>query len=290
MKIKTNKEKNINENSKMALNDFTKKQISMNILYHKVFLGMCIIVNIGLIIFIFVYRNQLEEIELLSKKYTREFSKNDHFINEQRSTIDHKLVNLISNCKSKNLYFAYSFKNKTEFDLVQNFINGYYKNDPYNHFIDYINLFERHNLLMTYQSTFEYERFFDYKDVLRYQKYSLIIINTEDDKRFGIYIDEPIIFDEKNEFVSKENRFFIFSFQSKTMHKYIGKGSGLKMNNINIIEIGDDDIVIYENFYNNGGYINYPLKDFENLDYKENIFTGKNGKFDIKNIEIFGIF
>ena len=122
MKVKRNKEENLNENSKEALKDFKMKQILMNILYHKIFLGLCILVNIGLFIFYIIYRDQLQEIELLRNKYTRDYIKSDAFLNEQRSTIDHKLVNLISISRRKNILFAYSFVNKDEYEMVKNLL------------------------------------------------------------------------------------------------------------------------------------------------------------------------
>ena len=287
MKLKINKEENINENSKEALKDFKMKQILMNILYHKIFLGMCILFNIGLFIFYIIYRNQLQEIELLTNQYTRDYTKGDAFINEQRSTINHKLVNLISISRRKNILFAYSFANKDEYEMVKNFIIEYYRKNPlqYNE-----NIFERHQLKLIYQSTSDNVNFFNFVDILNYHRNSLFIIHTVENKKFGIYVDEPIIFDDKKEFISRENRLFVFSFQSKTMHKYIGNGNSLKMNKNKLIEVGDNNIYIFENFYNNGGYINYPIKDFEDLNEKEDIFTGSIGKFEIKNIEIFAFY
>ena len=282
MKIKKNDEKNINKNSKSAIQDFQKKQILTNILYHKIFLGICAFVNVGLLIFIIMYKNQLQKIELLTKKYTREYQKNEETLEERRSSIDHKLVSIISiSKKSNDICFAYSFENKTEYEMVINFIIDFYINNPLNS----INI-SKFKLQLIYQSTADGPDFDTFSHILNFQKKTLFIIDTLEDKKFGIYLDEMIIFENK-EFVSKENKMFIFSFQSKQMYQYIGKGPGLKINKKNILEIGNEEIIIYNNFYNNGGYINFPLKGFKGLNENENIFTEGNGKFDLKKIEVF---
>jgi hypothetical protein len=280
MKIKRNDEKNINKNSKVAIQDFQKKQILTNILYHKIFLGMCVFVNVGLLIFILMYKNQLQKIELLTKKYTREYQKNEETLGERRLTLDHKLVNIMSiSKKSNDICFAYSFENKTEYEMVYNFIIQFYINNPSNS-ID----IGKFKLQLIYQSTTDEPNFDVFSHLLNFHKKTLFIIDTVEDKKFGIYLDEMIFF-ENIEFVSKENKMFLFSFQTKQMYKYIGKGPGLKINKENILEIGNEEIIIYNNFYNNGGYINFPLKGFKGLN--ENIFTEGNGKFDLKKIEVF---
>ena len=282
MKIKRNDEKNINKNSKAAIKDFQKKQILTNILYHKIFLGMCALVNIGLLIFIIMYKNQLQKIELLTKKYTREYQKNEATLEERRSTVDHKLVNIIAiSKKSNDICFAYSFENKTEYEMVYNFIIQFYVNNP----LDSIDI-GKFKLELIYQSTSDGPDFDTFVHILNFHRKTLFIIDTVENKKFGIYLDEMIFF-ENIEFISKENQMFIFSFQTKKMYKYIGKGPGLKINKKNILEIGNEEIVIYNNFYNNGGYINFPLKGFEGLNENENIFTEGKGEFDLKKIEVF---
>lgn len=287
MKIKQNKQDNINENSKNALKDFSKKQIIMNILYHKIFLGMCILVNIGLFIFVILYQKQLKEIHFITNKNTREYRKNNFDLTEQRNSIDHKLVNIIAVNRRRYLQFAYSFENKNEFNMIKSMISEYYRSNP----LQYDeNIFEQYKLNLIYQSTSLTSNFDDLKDILNYHRNSLFIIHTVRGKKFGIYVDEPIIFNYDKEYISNENKLFIISFEAKSIHKYNGNGTALKINKKKFIEIGDGEIIIFENFYNNGGFIDYPLKSFEGLNEYDNIFTFENGKFDIKFIEIFAFY
>lgn len=287
MKIKKNKRNNINEISKNSIKDFSNKQILANILYHQYFLGICIFVNIGLFIFIILYQKQLKEIEFITKRNSREYLKNNYNLNEQRNSIDHKLVNLLAVTRKRNIQFANSFGKKIEFDMVKNMITEYYRENPL-HYDE--NIFDKYKLHLIYQSTSYNSNYKDLKDILNYHRNSLFIIHTVRGKKFGIYVDEPIIFNSDKEFISNENKLFIFSFESKSAHKYIGIGPALKINKKKFIEIGDEEIIIFDNFYNNGGFIDYPMKSFENLNEYDNIFTSENGKFDIKYIEIFAFY
>ena len=287
MKVKKRENKNINISSKNAIKDFRAKQIINNILYHKIFLGMCFIVNLGLFFFIILYDNQIKEIEILTNQYNNDYRKNDYFLIDQRASIDHKIVNLISINRRRNLFFSYTISNKIEFEMVKNFIIEYYKFHPIEY---YANLFEKFKLYLIYQTNLQITNFLEIKDILNYHRISLFIVETAGNCKFGIFIDELIFFNDKTDFVSTENRLFIFSFQSKSMHKYIGKGPAFKINENKILELGDEEIVIYENYIKNGGYINYPMKSFENLNENDNIFTRNNGKFEIKNMEIFAFY
>ena len=75
------------------------------------------------------------------------------------------------------------------------------------------------------------------------------------------------------------------------MLKYIGEDSGLKIDDKSeiILTVGKNEIIIYNYFYSFGGSINYPLNSFEKINGLENNFLNINGKFEIKNIEIFEV-
>ena len=57
-----------------------------------------------------------------------------------------------------------------------------------------------------------------------------------------------------------------------------------------MIVIGDNDIIIKKNFMRgdeNSGVINFPFKSFDVSTINSNIFTGTNGEFAIRSLEIF---
>ena len=287
MKISKYKEIKIDDNSKIAIYDYNMKKRSMSIFYYKIFLGMCILVNIGLFIFIFIYHYKIREIESLTSIYSSQSKQKGELFNKQQINIDHKLTNLIAISKRRSLFFSYSFLNQSEFDLVKNFIVDY----TFNSASTSNNLEINYEIEMIYQSSSDYFKYVDLVELLNHRMNSLIIVNSLEDEKFGIYLDDKIEFDNHNKFVSEGKHMFLFSFKHKKMIKYIGKNSGIKIDDKseNIITIGNDEIIIYNYFYNFGGAINYPLDSFEKIDGLENNFINLNGNFDIKNIEIFEI-
>ena len=281
------KEYNIDNNSKIAISDYNTKKILMNIFYHKIFLGLCIIANIGLFIFIIIYFNKISEIEFLTKSYSSQSKDKNELFNKHQLNIDNKLTNLIAISDKRSLFFSYSFLNESEYNLVKNFILDYHK--------VLLNIDSKLNLnyqiKMIYQSVSDYFSYVDLVNLLNYRENALLIINTLEDEKFGIFLDEKILFDKNNQFISEGKNIILFSFRNKNMIKYIGDNSGIKINDKSeaIFIVGNDEIIIYNYFYNFGGTINYTLNSFKKIIVKENDFININGNFDIKNIEIFEI-
>jgi hypothetical protein len=289
MNSKKHKEININEESKIALDDYNTKKISMNIFYYKIFLGLCIISNIGLFVFILIYQNKIKEIDSLTKSYSSKSKNEEEKYDKQQSKIDNKLTNLIAISERRNIFFSYSFLNKSEYDLAKNFILEYHHN------VSNIN-FEQIDLIykikMIYQSASDYFSYVDLVKLLNYRKNALIIVNSLEDEKFGIFLDEKIMFDKESKLISQGKKCFLFSFNSKKKVNFIGEKNGIKINDTteSIFIIGNEEIVIYNYFYNFGGRINYPLNSFEKLEEGKNDFINIKGMFDIKNLEIFEVY
>ena len=289
MNSKKHKEININEESKIALDDYNTKKISMNIFYYKIFLGLCIISNIGLFVFILIYQNKIKEIDSLTKSYSSKSKNEEEKYNKQQSKIDNKLTNLIAISERRNIFFSYSFLNKSEYDLAKNFILEYHHN------VSNIN-FEQIDLIykikMIYQSASDYFSYVDLVKLLNYRKNALIIVNSLEDEKFGIFLDEKIMFDKESKLISQGKKCFLFSFNSKKKVNFIGEKNGIKINDTteSIFIIGNEEIVIYNYFYNFGGRINYPLNSFEKLEEGKNDIINIKGMFDIKNLEIFEVY
>ena len=286
MKIQNNKETSIDEQSKKAINDYNTKKSLMTKLYYKIFLVICILTNIGLFIFIIIYNNKIKEIEYLTKSYESEFYQKDELYNKNQLNIDNKITNIIAASERRNTFFSYSFLNQSEYDLVKNFIFKHLKSVHLPIFFKNIN----YKIKLLYQSASDYFNYVDLVDLLNLRNNMLIIVNTLEDEKFGLFFDEKIEFNRK-QLISNGKNMFLFSFNSKKMIKYIGKEPGLKMDDKSeaIFVIGKEEIVIYNYFYNFGGCINYPLKSFEKIEGNENDFIKLKGNFDIKNIEIFEI-
>ena len=106
---------------------------------------------------------------------------------------------------------------------------------------------------------------------------------------FGVFIDDLITPDQYKEYQADINKIFVYSFETKKKYNYIGDGkNSLKMNvKDKMFVIGDDELVIYNDYYINGGEINFPMKSFDFSTVNSNVLTGQNGKFHIKNVEAF---
>ena len=282
MKIKRYKEDKIDENSKGALNDYNKKNILTNIFYHKIFLIMCIFLNLGLFLFICIYHNKIKEIEYLTKNYSQQSDEKNSFYDEQIVNIDSKLTNLIAFSEKRNLFFSYSFINKTEFDMVKKIIIDFHESN-------WVNKVKNYKIKMIYQSASDYFSYVDLINLLNYNKNLLFIVNSLEDDKFGIFLDEPIIFNKENKFISEANKLILISFKHKIKIKYIGDNPALKVEDKteDILTVGKGEIVINNYFYNFGGYIKPELDSFEKTNINDNNSFDIIGKFDIKNIEIF---
>ena len=208
MKISKYKEISIDDNSKIAIYDYNIKKRSMNIMYYKIFLGMCILVNIGLFLFIFIYQYKIQEIEYLTSVYSSQSKQKGDLFNQQQTNIDKKLTNLIAISKKRSLFFSYSFLNQSEFDLVKNFIVDY----TFNSASTSNNLEINYEIEMIYQSSSDYFKYVDLVELLNHRMNSLIIVNSLEDEKFGIYLDDKIEFDNHNKFVSGGKHMFLFSF------------------------------------------------------------------------------
>ena len=145
--------------------------------------------------------------------------------------------------------------------------------------------------MFNYQGTFDGDSFSSLKRRIDNNYHSFIFIRTENNMRFGFYIEDIISFDKKNRYINKENNCFIMSFQKEGIFNCIGKKNKLEMKNDNegMIVIGDGDIIIKKNYYSNeeSGVINYPFKSFDISTINNNIFTDKNGAFPVRGVEVF---
>ena len=72
------------------------------------------------------------------------------------------------------------------------------------------------------------------------------------------------------------------------MYEYIGYNkTSFSIKKDKLIVLGDDELVINNNYYIDGGYIKFPLKSFDLYNVNKNIFTGENEKFCVRYLEVF---
>ena len=287
MKVKLNKKpNNMNEQSINSLKDFRQKQISTNIKYHKIFILLLIIIITGLSVFIIFYKNKINSLKLKNTSYHSQLNLADKSISNKNNILMHKLVNIDSLHKyGFPLRYSFIFETSDEFNTIKNIIYDYIK--------EVLKLdvpFVSRNVFLLYQGLTDEDESF--MDKISYHWNLAIFIETSDKKKFGIFFVDLISPKQKNkhqEFESNNTLIFLYSFETKKKYNYIGNGKKVFRLNMDgkMINIGDDEIIIYQDYFQNGGEINFPLKSFDLSTINNNVFTGKNGKFDIQNIEVF---
>jgi hypothetical protein len=282
MKIQSNKNNNINEESIHSLQDFRKKQITTNIRYHIIFLALLIIINIGLTIFIIFYKSKINSLKSKTSSYYNQIDKGDATISNLNTVLTHKLVNMGLLNQYGLIRFSFIFEKSDEFKTVQNVIYDYRKE------------VEKREVPIEYRSTFllfegmmdNYDKFLDR---VAYFWNLAIFIETLENKKFGIFLSDIIAPIKENQFQTESKNIIMYSFDTKKKYNYIGDGK--KVLSINkdgkMLVVGDDELIIYDDFYMNGGEINFPMKSFDFSTVNSNVLTGENGKFSIKNIEAF---
>ena len=282
MKIQSNKNNNINEESIHSLQDFRKKQIITNIRYHIIFLTLLIIINIGLTIFIIFYKSKINSLKSKTSSYYNQIDKGDATISNLNTVLTHKLVNMGLLNQYGLIRFSFIFEKSDEFKTVQNVIYDYRKE------------VEKREVPIEYRSTFllfegmmdNYDKFLDR---VSYFWNLAIFIETLENKKFGIFLSDIIAPIKENEFQTESKNIIMYSFDTKKKYNYIGDGK--KVLSINkdgkMLVVGDDELIIYDDFYMNGGEINFPMKSFDFSTVNSNVLTGENGEFSIKNIEAF---
>lgn len=282
MKIQSNKNNNINEESIHSLQDFRKKQIITNIRYHIIFLTLLIIINIGLTIFIIFYKSKINSLKSKTSSYYNQIDKGDATISNLNTVLTHKLVNMGLLNQYGLIRFSFIFEKSDEFKTVQNVIYDYRKE------------VEKREVPIEYRSTFLlFEGMMDnydtFLDRVSYFWNLAIFIETLENKKFGIFLSDIIAPIKENQFQTESKNIIMYSFDTKKKYNYIGDGK--KVLSINkdgkMLVVGDDELIIYDDFYMNGGEINFPMKSFDFSTVNSNVLTGENGKFSIKNIEAF---
>lgn len=282
------KNDNINEESINSIKEFRKKQIQTNIKLHIIFFIMILILNIGLLFFIINYKSKISEIKLKTKKSTLSINTNKDTIIKNNNDIEHKLVNILAKGYEGNFRFSSILELSEEIQTIKNYIVDIFKNK----YSSLPNLNASHiDLIFRYQFARDGDSISILKEKIDCSYHTLFLIQTDNEMKFGLFIEETILINDEDNYTYKDNNCFLFSFQKKGIFKCIGEQNKLEIdNNNNILIIGDRDIIIKDNFLEfekKLGIINYPFKSFDISTINKNVFTEINGEIKIRGIEIF---
>ena len=280
-------QKNINNESYKTLKEFREKQIKSNIVLHLIFIVLILIIDVGFLIFIFIFKLKISKIKSKSKENISVIDKNQNIIEENNDSINHKIINIISQMPTVTYRFSYMFQKFEQVQKLKNSIKDFYKD------IQYINLdINKFSIKFIYSAIMEGDSYSDIENKINFNSNNFIIIESEDDMKFGFYFEETIELSKKNGFQYKGNKCFMISFQHDGIFKCLdNKKNKISIKNEeNMIVIGDDDIIIKNEFFSYSekkGIINFPFKSIDVSNINKNIFTEFNDKFDVRGIEIF---
>ena len=283
MKIQSNKKtNNINEESINSLKNFRQRQIASNIKYHIIFICLLIIINTGLSVFIIFYKSKINTIKSRTSSYHTQLNSADESLSSKNNILMHKLVNIGCLNQYGLVRFSFIFTTTEEFKTIQNIVYDYRKEIEKKEIPN-----EFRNTFLLFQGFTDDEKSFIER--ISFFWNLAIFIETSEGKKFGIFIADLITPDKNNEFDSTTDKIFLYSFETKQKYNYIGKGKKIFRLNVDdkMIIVGDDELIIYQEYYLNGGEINFPMKSFDLSTINKNVFTGQNGKFSIANIEAF---
>ena len=256
--------------------------------FFKIVLSIIIILNIILFLFFIIYKYDINKTMLENQSLNNKIEsliqneKNITSINEKR------MINLFVQRLFNNV-FHYSFllKNNYEINFIKQIVFDCYPKEEFSR--------TKYKSYLLYQSKIDGDSKKVFLDLINYWWNIIIIIETNSNKRFGVFIHSFITLSFKN-IISDKNLLF-FDLDNLKTYKLKTNGENIlefPQNNDIILKIGEDDLIIYENFTlnNSKSFSNFP-KSFEfdqNYDSNINPLTNtKKGYFTIKNIEMIAI-
>ena len=282
MKIQKNKDNNINEESKNALRNFRQNQINSNIRLHKIFLILIIFLNIGLIFFIFFYKSKISLIKKISNIHSSDINSQDVQLSTKKSSLYNKMVNIAAVGLNGSFRFSFLFENSEEFQKIKKIIYIYKEEHTRDH-----SIFDEMQTFFIYQGITDSDFYSTFIEKISFFESIMIIIQTEDGHKFGIYHKGIIKPNNKHNFDSDCKDVFLFTFDNDKIYKFKGKKISMHFNKDTFLSLGDNELIVYNEYFINGGYIDFPLKSFDFSTVNSNILTGENGKFKIRNIEVY---
>ena len=275
----------INQDSIQSLKKFRENQVKNNVKLHLIFLVLISIIDIGLIFFIISYKSKISSLKSKTNNNDNLINTNKDLIEKNNNDIAHKYVNIIAMNTPGSFRFSLLFETSQEVKKIQNKIIEFYKDK--NRSID-INKIKMHFL---FQCIMEGDTFMELRNKIDMSSNTLILIESDNNIKFGFYFEKPILFYQNEGFKDSDNNCFLFSFNHEGIFKCIGNGEKIKINyDENMLVIGEDDIIIKNNFLlydEKRGIDNFPYKAIDTSTINKNIFTNSDGKFSIVGLEIF---
>ena len=278
---------NINEDSYRTLKIYRQNQIKANIRLHLIFILLLFIIDIGLIIFIIIYKIKLSSLKYKTSQDSNMINSNKDFIDKNQNMITNKYLNIVAQSPQETIRFSLSLDNSQEVNKIKNNIIKFYKENKN------INLdINKFSMKFIYQAVMEGDTYTDIKNKINMYSNIFILFEAEEENKFGFFLEEQILFDNKHGFEYNGNNCFIMSFQHEGIFKCIGDKNKLRIKDEdNLLLIGEDDIIIKNKFLffeEKRSMVNFPFKAFDVSTINQNIFTNNNENiFNTLAMEIF---
>ena len=278
---------NINEDSYRTLKIYRQNQIKANIRLHLIFILLLFIIDIGLIIFIIIYKIKLSSLKYKTSQDSNMINSNKDFIDKNQNMITNKYLNIVAQSPQETIRFSLSLDNSQEVNKIKNNIIKFYKENKN------INLdINKFSMKFIYQAVMEGDTYTDIKNKINMYSNIFILFEAEEENKFGFFLGEQILLDNKHGFEYNGNNCFIMSFQHEGIFKCIGDKNKLRIKDEdNLLLIGEDDIIIKNKFLffeEKRSMVNFPFKAFDVSTINQNIFTNNNENiFNTLAMEIF---
>ena len=278
---------NINEDSYRTLKIYRQNQIKANIRLHLIFILLLFIIDIGLIIFIIIYKIKLSSLKYKTSQNSNMINSNKDFIDKNQNMITNKYLNIVAQSPQETIRFSLSLDNSQEVNKIKNNIIKFYKENKN------INLdINKFSMKFIYQAVMEGDTYTDIKNKINMYSNIFILFEAEEENKFGFFLEEQILLDNKHGFEYNGNNCFIMSFQHEGIFKCIGDKNKLRIKDEdNLLLIGEDDIIIKNKFLffeEKRSMVNFPFKAFDVSTINQNIFTNNNENiFNTLAVEIF---
>ena len=278
---------NINEDSYRTLKIYRQNQIKANIRLHLIFILLLFIIDIGLIIFIIIYKIKLSSLKYKTSQDSNMINSNKDFIDKNQNMITNKYLNIVAQSPQETIRFSLSLDNSQEVNKIKNNIIKFYKENKN------INLdINKFSMKFIYQAVMEGDTYTDIKNKINMYSNIFILFEAEEENKFGFFLEEQILLDNKHGFEYNGNNCFIMSFQHEGIFKCIGDKNKLRIKDEdNLLLFGEDDIIIKNKFLffeEKRSMVNFPFKAFDVSTINQNIFTNNNENiFNTLAMEIF---
>ena len=277
MKPKSSQNQKLSEDTINLFVQYHELQKEKNIALHKIILYFFLITDIILIIFTFSMKIQINSVNQTNNDLNNTISSTKISRENQRKEMYHYFVNLYGKINVQKFYLTEIFQSKEEFSKLINSINYFSPED---------NIY---SVILCYKSDVDGDVPTLFYEKCKYENL-LVVVETMNGKRFGGFTTKGYSYNKTYDQVEDKYSFLFSLDENKIFH--INKTSkAFRLIKDGFFVFGDDDLVIKPNFRNGQmAYTSFP-KSFgdPNKDTLDQL-TGGEWEFEIKSIEIFGLY